>query len=185
MATNQLIYTIGHSSHSKEDFLQMLQHLSIKVLIDVRAFPGSRKYPAFSRDAMPDWLDAAGIVYHHLPELGGRRRESEDVGVRLNAGWRNQSFHRYADYTLSGTFQRGIQMLSSYGARSRTAYFCAERHPARCHRLLISNWLAANGWTVKHIIDQNDGKIEVIEHELGRWGATPIIEGDGTVVYPG
>lgn len=178
------IYTIGHSTHTKETFLKMLQYVSVQILIDVRAFPGSRKFPVFSRDSMPDWLDKAGITYHHLPKLGGRRKESADIGVTLNAGWNNASFRHYADYTLSDSFQEGVNTLREFASESCTAYFCAEHHPARCHRLLLSNWLEANGWNVKHILSRDSGQMDVVDHELGKWGALPIIEKDGTVVYP-
>lgn len=178
------IFTVGHSTHTKEFFLEMLQHASISMLVDVRAFPGSRKFPDFSKDEMVGWLREAGIAYMHLPQLGGRRSRSGEVGARLNAGWRNTSFHHYADHTLSESFQEGIDKLRHIANKERTAYFCAERHPARCHRLLVSNWLQANGWHVKHILDQNGHQIKVIDHELGKWGAMPIIEKDGTVVYP-
>lgn len=179
------IYTIGHSSHTKEMFLNMLHAVSIEVLVDVRSFPGSRKFPAFSKDVMSDWLSKEGIAYDHFPQLGGRRSRSEMVGVRLNDGWENESFHNYADYTLSDPFQEGIQELEDLAIQKNVAYFCAERHPARCHRLLISNWLQAHGWEVKHIIDNNTQQTEVISHVLGKWGAMPIIEENGTVVYPG
>lgn len=178
------IYTIGHSTHSEETFLKMLNFFDIKALVDVRAFPGSRKYPQFSQDHMPDWLNDAGIAYHHLPKLGGRRNKSGEVGAMLNGAWENQSFHNYADYTLSNTFQEGIDELAGIASSKTTAYCCSERHPARCHRLIISNWLGANGWTVKHIIDEKSNEMHVENHELGRWGAMPIIEKDGTVVYP-
>lgn len=178
------IYTIGHSSHSKEAFLKMLTNASIKALIDVRAFPGSRKYPQFSKDQMMNWLKDANIEYHHLSKLGGRRKRFSTVGIKLNDGWNNQSFHNYADYTLSDTFREGIDELSRIASKQRTAYFCSESHPASCHRLIISNWLAANDWKVKHIIEQNNNTFEVIDHELGKWGAMPIIEKNGTVVYP-
>lgn len=178
------IYTIGHSTHSKETFLEMLRSVSIETLVDIRANPGSRKFPQFSKSHMPNWLREAGIDYQHISKLGGRRNKSGDVGINLNDGWNNQSFHNYADYTLSDTFQEGIDELSEVAFHKRLAYCCSERHPARCHRLIISNWLVANGWNVKHIIDQSDNKVEVVDHELGKWGAMPIIEEDGTVVYP-
>lgn len=178
------VYTIGHSTHTQEAFVNMLQYVSVDVLVDVRAFPGSRKFPAFSKDNMPDWLDAAGMEYRHIPKLGGRRRRSGTVGVRLNDGWDNESFHNYADYTLSDTFHEGLRELTDLAKQKRVAYVCAERHPARCHRLLISNCLQADGWEVEHIIDKGTDQTEVIPHELGKWGALPIIEEDGTVVYP-
>lgn len=87
------IYTIGHSDHEKETFLEMLHDVSIEVLVDVRSFPGSRKFPVFSKDTMSAWLGDNGIEYYHLPQLGGRRPRSETVGARLNDGWHNASFH--------------------------------------------------------------------------------------------
>ncbi|GAB3049279.1 DUF488 domain-containing protein [Virgibacillus ainsalahensis] len=178
------IYTIGHSTHSKEAFLDMLHYAGIEVLIDVRAYPGSRNFPQFSKDHMPGWLEEYGIVYRHIRKLGGRRNKSGEVSPDLNGAWNNQSFHNYADYTLTPAFREGIDELVTHATSNRTAYFCSERHPARCHRLIISNWLGANEWNVKHIIDGNGGEIGLISHQLGEWGAMPIIEADGTVVYP-
>ncbi|PAV28219.1 DNA repair protein [Virgibacillus profundi] len=178
------LYTIGHSTHSKDIFLKMLQDVGVEVLADVRAFPGSHKFPQFSKDHMPDWLENEGISYFHMSKLGGRRNDSGDVSPKLNGAWNNQSFHNYADYTLSNNFKEGIDELKEIAFAKLTVYCCSEQHPARCHRLLISNWLKANGVNVKHIIDRSDGKIEVVDHVLGKWGAMPIIEEDGTVVYP-
>lgn len=181
---NLEIYTIGHSTHTKKKFIDMLRYASIEVLVDVRAFPGSRKFPHFTKKCMKVWLEDAGIAYHHIAELGGRKRKSDQVVPELNDSWNNQSFHNYADYTLTDEFNDGISDLANLAKEKRTAYCCSERHPSRCHRLVISNWLGANGWTVKHIIDGYQGETEIVEHELGKWGAMPIIEEDGTVVYP-
>ena len=90
------IYTIGHSSHSKEFFEKMLKENSIEVLADVRAFPGSRKWPQFSKDVFPKWLEAEKITYQHFPKLGGRRRKSKEIDNEVNAGWNNRSFHNSA-----------------------------------------------------------------------------------------
>lgn len=177
------IYTIGHSTYSKERFIEMLHHYGIELLADVRAFPGSKKFPHFSRDHMPNWLKENGFDYYHMSKLGGRRNKSQSLVPEVNGGWNNQSFHNYADYTLTDEFKQGISGLMNMGRSKRVAYCCSERHPSRCHRLIISNWLKANGWKVKHIMDQS-GKTIIVEHELGEWGAMPIIEGDGTVVYP-
>ena len=179
-----IIYTIGHSSHSKEFFDKMLKETEIELLADVRAFPGSRKWPQFSKDIFPEWLDAEGIAYEHFPKLGGRRRKSKEADEKVNAGWRNRSFHNYADYTLSEEFQQGIEQLLQKASEQRTAYCCSERHPSRCHRLLISNWLVANGHEVQHIIDGKDGAIDLVAHELGIWGAPAEFNSDGTVTYP-
>lgn len=178
------IFTIGHSTHSKEEFIKMLRYAEVEELVDVRAFPGSRKFPQFSKDSMKEWLKEAGIGYKHIPYLGGRRNKSDEVVPELNEAWNNQSFHNYADYTLTEDFKDGISELINIAKEKRTAYCCSERHPSRCHRLIISNWLAANGWKIEHIIDGNHGEISLVEHQLGKWGAMPIIEEDGTVVYP-
>ncbi|GGK01793.1 hypothetical protein GCM10007063_25120 [Lentibacillus kapialis] len=132
---------------------------------------------------MQEWLPAAGIQYKHFQALTGRRNKSQDIQHELNSGWNNQSFHNYADFTLTDVFQKGIRELTQTAHFHNVAYCCSERHPSRCHRLLISNWLAANGWNVYHIMESN-GKTQLIPHKLGQWGAMPIIEDDGTVVYP-
>ena len=179
-------YTIGHSSHSKEFFNKMLKENAIEVLADVRAFPGSRKWPQFSKDDFPKWLEAEGIHYRHFPKLGGRRRKSKEIEEAVNAGWNNRSFHNYADYTLSDEFKEGIDELLGIASERRVAYCCSERHPSRCHRLLISNWLVANGHQVFHIIDGKDEEVELVKHEVGMWGAAAEVEKDepGIVVYP-
>ncbi|WKA59395.1 DUF488 domain-containing protein [Planococcus shenhongbingii] len=179
-----IIYTIGHSSHSKEQFEKMLKETGIELLADVRAFPGSRKWPQFSKDVFPVWLEAEGITYEHFPKLGGRRRKSKEVDGKMNAGWRNRSFQNYADYTLSEEFQQGVAELLQKASQQKTAYCCSERHPSRCHRLLISNWLVANGYQVRHIIDGKDGVVELVDHELGMWGAQAELKSGGTVTYP-
>ncbi|WP_277680039.1 DUF488 family protein [Gracilibacillus dipsosauri] len=178
------IYTIGHSTHTREHFLEMLGEANIEFVADVRAIPASRKHPQYTKDNMRKWLQNAGIDYHHFPLLGGRRSRSGIIGESLNAGWRNQSFHHYADYTLGDEFKRGLTQLLRTAKKCQLAYLCSERHPARCHRLIISNCLQANGWNVYHLMDNSNGRTEIIAHELGRWGANPIIEEDGTVVYP-
>lgn len=178
------IYTIGHSTHTKEQFSAMLQQERIELLADVRAFPGSRKHPQFSKDEFPFWLREEGFEYRHFPKLGGRKRKSKEIDPDLNGGWRNQSFHNYADYSLDVSFQEGINELKEAGFKKRTAYCCSERHPSRCHRLIISNFLKADGWSVKHIIDGPKGKVEVVEHELGKWGAVPVVRENNSVVYP-
>lgn len=177
------IYTIGHSTHSKEEFIAMLHKAEIEVLADVRAFPASRKFPQFNQEAMHKWLAEAGIRYEHFPLLAGRRNKSELIQDELNKGWNNQSFHNYADYTLTDEFKEGINNLKRIAKDKKTAYCCSERHPSRCHRLLISNWLQVNDWNVYHIIDENDD-VSIELHKLGKWGAMPIIENDSTVVYP-
>lgn len=178
------IYTIGHSTHTKEEFLKLLDDAGIEKLVDVRAFPGSRKFPHFHEDRMKEWLPEHQIEYEHSGKLGGRRRKSKTVEPEVNGGWNNQSFHNYADYTLSDEFLEGVRLLTEEAKEQRIAICCSERHPARCHRLLISNWLASHGESVKHIIDGPKEQTLVEDHVLGKWGAEPEVTDDGAVIYP-
>lgn len=174
------IWTIGHWTCPESAFTGRLHAHGITVLADVRAHPGSRTSPQFGRDLMPGWLEGAGVGYVHLDELGGRRRK-QDVDPYANHGWRNASFKNYADYTLLPAYEQGIGRLAELATEHRVAVMCAEPMPWRCHRLLISNTLTARGWSVRHII--GDGETRV--HQLGQWGATPEVDADGRVTYPG
>ena len=178
------IFTVGHSTHTKEEFLELLNDAKIETLVDVRAFPGSRKFPHFHKDEMSIWLPHSGISYVHNKELGGRRNKSKTVDDEINDGWNNQSFHNYADYSLECEFLKGLTQLKELASKDRVAYCCSERHPARCHRLLISNRLSLNGWSVLHILDGSKGVTEIVEHKPGQWVAQPELRKDGSVVYP-
>ena len=182
------IYTLGHSTHTHAEFLKLLDDAGIEQLVDVRAFPGSRKFPHFHQDRMRQWLPAHGIAYEHCAHLGGRRRKSKEIDNEVNDGWQNQSFHNYADYTLTAEFHAAIEQLQSEAKERRIAICCSERHPARCHRLLISNWLANHGWQVKHILDgarqQTLQETLIEEHLVGKWGAKPVLSKTGEMTYP-
>lgn len=178
------IYTVGHSTHSQQEFLRLLNEAGIEKLVDVRAFPGSRKFPHFHQAQMRHWLPDNDIAYQHCPHLGGRRRKSKEIDNEVNDGWQNQSFHNYADYTLTAEFQEAIEQLQKEAGEQRIAICCSERHPARCHRLLISNWLATHGWQVKHIIDGAKQQTLIEEHQVGKWGAEPVAMDQGELIYP-
>jgi uncharacterized protein (DUF488 family) len=143
------IWTVGHSTRSLEEFVEALDSFEIKVLADVRSFPGSRRYPHFNREQLKASLAAAGLEYQHFPELGGRRRVQPDS---LNMAWRNESFRGYADYMETDDFRAGIARLFDIARGRRTAIMCAEAVWWRCHRSLISDYLKAKGAEVKHIM---------------------------------
>ena len=149
------MWTVGHSTLAIEDFIDLLQAFEIRVLVDVRSFPGSRRYPQFNKENLRSNLAASGIEYFHMPELGGRRRARPDS---LNMAWRNQSFRGYADYMETSAFENGITKLLDVAANGRTAIMCAESLWWRCHRSLISDHLKANDVEVTHIMTQ--GKSE-------------------------
>ena len=163
------IWTVGHSTRSGEEFVQILLAHEVEVLVDVRTFPGSRRYPQFNRDALAENLALQKIRYHHEPRLGGRRKPRADSH---NSAWRNEQFRGYADHMETEEFKRGVQELLELAAEKRVAIMCAEAVWWRCHRSLISDYLKAKGHEVIHILDEK--KTE--EHPFT--SAARIIDGD-------
>jgi uncharacterized protein (DUF488 family) len=145
------VWTIGHSTRTIDKFISLLQGHGIKLLVDVRTLPGSKRYPQFNKETLADSLAQSGIRYEHLPELGGRRKPK--VESRNNA-WRNESFRGYADYMETKEFGNGVKRLLHFAAGAGpTAIMCAEAVWWRCHRSLISDYLKARGVEVIHILD--------------------------------
>jgi uncharacterized protein (DUF488 family) len=154
------VYTIGHSTRSFDELLEALRAHQIKALVDIRAFPMSRRLPQFNRESLEQSLPAAGIRYVWMKALGGYRKAILDESP--NIGLRNDSFRNYADYMLSPEFERAVTELVALADQARTAYMCAERVYFRCHRMLVSDWLVAHGHQVLHI----DGVGPVKSHTL-------------------
>src|SRR5690625_1862345 len=112
------IWTIGHSTRSWDDFLELLKEYQIEVLADVRRFPGSRKFPHFNKDTMKKQLREHNIGYHHFEDLGGRRKPHPDS---RNTAWRVESFRAYADYMETRHFLQALNQLTAIGYEIRTA----------------------------------------------------------------
>ena len=146
------VWTVGHSTRSGEEFVQILKAHGIQVLVDVRSFPGSRRYPQFNRATLAESLQQAGIEYRHEPRLGGRRTPRKDSH---NTAWKNASFRAYADHMESEEFRNGVKGLLELASNRRTAVMCAEALWWRCHRKLISDYLKTEGHAVIHILDKN------------------------------
>jgi uncharacterized protein (DUF488 family) len=144
------VWTIGHSTRSGGEFAAILMTYRVKVLVDVRSFPGSRRYPQFNKTSLAETLPEIGITYAHLPSLGGRRKPNVDS---KNTAWKNASFRAYADYMETEEFKEGIKELLELAREARTAIMCAEAVWWRCHRSLIADYLKAQGLLVTHIID--------------------------------
>lgn len=144
------IWTVGHSTRTIEEFIDILRHYQIGILVDVRHFPGSRRFPHFNKTAMHDTLVAAGIRYEHLIELGGRRPVRPDSH---NVAWRNASFRGYADYMESQPFRTGVDRLVEIARAGRTAIMCSEAVWWRCHRSMIADYLKVIGGHVFHLVD--------------------------------
>src|SRR5665213_4621339 len=113
------IWTIGHSTRSIEEFLELLHDQEIVSLVDVRSYPGSRRCPQFGREVMIKWLTNDTITYQHATDLGGRRNRQHDVEPAINAAWKNASFRNYADYSLGDEYQAGIVQLAIMAQTSR------------------------------------------------------------------
>lgn len=150
-----VIWTIGHSTHSIKEFVGILQSFQIESLVDIRMFPGSRRYPHFNKEALKNSLLNAGIKYHHIVNLGGRRKPKPDS---KNTGWRLAAFRGYADYMETDAFREGIQKLKDIASTQRAAYMCSEAVWWSCHRALVSDYLKVEGWTVMHIMGH--GKVQ-------------------------
>ena len=166
------VWTIGHSTRPIEDFVALLARERVERLVDVRAFPGSRRYPQYNQEALADTLAAAGVEYLHRPRLGGRRRAPKDAPA---SAWRNEGFRGYAAYMRTPEFHAAIEELIARADERRTVIMCSEAVPWRCHRTLISDALTARGVEVDHILDASTSR-----HKLTSFA----VIGDGQVTYP-
>jgi uncharacterized protein (DUF488 family) len=171
-------YTIGHSTRSIEEFVGLLGSAGIRLLVDVRTVPRSRRNPQFNREILPATLADFQIGYEHLAALGGLRGHKRDVSPEVNAFWQNQSFHNYADYAMTEQFRAGLDRLRYLGHQSPSAIMCAEAVWWQCHRRIIADYLMAADEIVFHIMGGN--RVERAEMTKGAKQ-----EPDGILTYPG
>jgi uncharacterized protein (DUF488 family) len=165
------MFTIGHSIHPIDEFLSLLQAHGVRVLVDVRAIPRSRRNPQFNRETLPASLERAGIRYVHMPGLGGLRRPRPDSE---NVGWRNAAFRGFADYMQTPEFVEHLETLLAIGEEAPTVIMCAEAVPWRCHRSLIADACAVRGVEVAHIMT----RATATPHTITRWAKV-----DGTTIH--
>jgi|SRR5580704_10340799 uncharacterized protein (DUF488 family) len=169
------IFTIGHSNHPIERFLELLKQHAIEELADIRRFPGSRKHPHFSRERLQEILDGQGIAYRWFESLGGRREAAANAGSD-NLAWRNASFRNYADYLNTDAFRAGVGTLVEQASIRRTAMMCAEGLWWQCHRRLVSDYLTTKDITVSHIMPDGQLKPHIV---------TPsAVVTEGRLTYP-
>lgn len=166
---DKTIWTIGHSTRSFEEFLEMLDSFKIGQLIDVRRYPGSRKFPHFNKEALEKNLAENNIEYIHLEDLGGRRKAKPDS---KNTIWRHPSFRGYADYMETEDFQKEFQKLKNLALKRSSAIMCSEAVWWSCHRSMISDALKADEWKVMHIMEVDK------ENEHPYTKPAKIIEGE-------
>jgi uncharacterized protein (DUF488 family) len=146
------IYTIGHSTRSVAEFVELLRCGQVDLVVDIRTTPRSRTNPQFNLDALPEALSAWQIGHMRIEELGGRRTKSKTVAPDVNGFWTNQSFHNYADYALSDAFRAGLARLAESSSARRCAIMCSEAVWWRCHRRFVADYLLHDGRQVFHLM---------------------------------
>jgi uncharacterized protein (DUF488 family) len=169
-----MIYTVGHSTRSLGELVDVLRPAGVEALVDVRTAPGSRRHPQFGREALAAGLSEAGIAYRHEKALGGFRRPQAESA---NTGWEHLAFRGYADYMSTPEFARALARLESEARERPTSVMCAEAQWWRCHRRLISDALVVRGWKVLHL-GLGGGPAA---HELTPFA---VVGADGALRYP-
>lgn len=167
------IYTIGHSTRSLDEFLEILHQYHINELIDIRTIPRSRHNPQFNGNELAHFLRNHHIGYRHEKKLGGLRHTHKDS---INTAWENASFRGFADYMQTADFASGLEKLIDIAKTKNVVIMCAEAVPWRCHRSLIGDALLARGIEVDDIYSLSSVK----PHELTPWAT---IHGT-TITYP-
>ncbi len=170
----EVVFTVGHSTRSKDGLLALLEEAGVRAIADVRAFPSSRRHPHFNLEALSRWMPDAGVAYVHLPQLGGRRAP---IPGSPNGGWREPGFRGYADHMSSCEFADGLAGLRGLACERPTAIMCAEAVWWRCHRRLIADALSVRGWTVAHLGVGAAPAIHVLP-------ALAVVEHGTTLSYP-
>lgn len=173
------LYTIGHSNRSAEEFISLLKAFEIELLVDIRAFPVSKRNSQFNRGNLDKILAASNIQYLWMgKELGGFRKKVDRLGENSpNKGWKSDGFRIYADYMMSDTFKKAIEKLLELASEKRAALMCAEKYYWKCHRQLVSDYLYSQGHEVWHLIDSD----AATKHRL-----SPTAEiKNGILTYPG
>ena len=144
------VHTIGHSTRGIEDFTALLKTHAVILVVDVRRWPASRRYPHFCREALVEYLSKQSIDYLWREDLGGFRKPSDDS---QNTAWKVGAFRAYADFMLTPEFERTMQEMEPLVASKRIAIMCAEALPWRCHRQLLADAFLVRGFSVRHIMD--------------------------------
>lgn len=149
------IYTVGHSTRTIPEFVDLLRAGSVEMVVDIRTVPRSRTNPQFNPDVLAPELARSQIGYTHCRELGGLRSRSKTVPAAVNGFWVNQSFHNYSDYALSTEFQLGLSRLLERSANARCAIMCSEAVWWRCHRRIVADYLLHRGHRVFHLMGRD------------------------------
>ena len=167
------IFTIGHSTRTLDEFVELLKTYGITLVVDVRTVPRSKHNPQFNKETLPNSLKPYSVKYIHMPEIGGLRRPKHDS---INLAWRKSSFRGYADYMQTKEFADNLLKIIALARENCLAVMCAEALPWRCHRSLISDALIVRHIKVQHILSATS----CIEHKLNE-----MAQVEGTkITYP-
>ena len=164
------VHTVGHSTRTIDALIELQRAHAIELLVDVRRWPASRRYPHFNRALLAASLKASDIEYLWRGDLGGFRKPASDS---RNTGWRVAAFRAYADFMLTDEFEQIMKEMETIVNQKRIALMCAEAVPWRCHRQLLADAFLVRGWTVRHIMDDS-----CREHSLPTFAQV-----DGTRIY--
>jgi uncharacterized protein (DUF488 family) len=170
-------FTIGHSTRSIGEFVELVSSAEIRIIVDVRTVPRSRTNPQYNSETFAQSLSEHAIGYEHIAALGGLRGRKRNVPADVNGFWQNQSFHNYADYATGEEFRAGLARLRELGRSTPAGIMCAEAVWWRCHRRIIADYLIAAGETVFHIL--GPGHIE-----QARMTEAARLRPDGMLTYP-
>jgi uncharacterized protein (DUF488 family) len=169
-------HTIGHSTRSIADFVDLLRVGAVEMVVDIRTVPRSRTNPQYNEDVLAGQLAPYQIGHCRIAALGGLRGRTRAIEPAVNAWWSNRSFHNYADHTLSDAFVAGLAELVALGRERRVAMMCSEAVWWRCHRRIVADHLIAAGESVFHLMD--GGRADTAQLSQGA-----RLE-DGTLTYP-
>ena len=169
-------FTIGHSTRSIAEFVELLRQGRVGLVVDIRTVPRSRTNPHYNLDALPEALAPYQIGHTRIAALGGLRKRS-DVPPEVNGWWQNRSFHNYADYAMSDAFLEGLHELIALGRERRTAVMCSEAVWWRCHRRFVADHLLARGEAVFHLMGAD-------KVEPARLTEAAVDAGGGILTYP-
>ncbi|MDA8217818.1 MAG: DUF488 domain-containing protein [Dehalococcoidales bacterium] len=171
-AAKPVLYTVGHSTRSLDEFMTLLLSAGLRQVVDVRTIPRSRRNPQFNGTTLAIALQNQGLVYRHLQGLGGLRHARPDS---VNLGWRNPSFRGFADYMQTRDFAEALEVLLALAVEAPTVIMCAEALPWRCHRFLIADALVVRAFPVEHLMSPGVSRahslhpLAVVDNRLVRY----------------
>ncbi|TSD99442.1 DUF488 domain-containing protein [Skermania sp. ID1734] len=173
-----MLMTGGHGQLDRDELTELFRNAAVESVVDIRRYPGSRAHPDVARDALAQWLPAAGVDYRWEERLGGRRRIPKDAPCE-DTWWQVEQFAAYAAYTRTAPFEAALPIVLDEAARRNTLVMCSESVWWRCHRRLVAD-VAALGFDTVAMHLMHDGRL--VPHEVA---AGARLRENGLVVWDG